>query len=493
MAFKVLTGEFSHETNTFSKVPTTIENFRRGTWITGNGIVGARRGTHTALGGSFDMAERFGWVLAHPICASANPSSYVSDAVFDQVCAMFLDAAEGIDGALLHLHGAMVTQSHQDGEGELLRRLREKLGPNIPIVVTLDLHGNITQAMADNANALIAVRTYPHIDHYEMAIRGGDLLQRAMKGEIRPVTVIAKRPMLRGLDGGRTQAGPMRKLIDRGEALERSGEALVVSVCSGFTAADIRDIGPSVTVTTDANPEAGQKIAEQFMDYAWEQRDYVGITDWSIADAIAHAKKGEGAHKAPLVMSDVTDNPGSGHYGDTTDVLRAMIAADLHNACFYAIYDPDAAQQCAVVGAGNAGTITLGGKHDAAFGGGPLTLTGEVATLSSGKFRAFGPMGGGVWCEKGLSALFRVGGIDIFIITNNGQATDLAQLTSLGVDPATKDTIAVKSKHHFRAAFTPTAREIITIDGGGLGSAILANPQGYKNVRRPIWPLDPIG
>jgi len=492
MAFKVLTGEFAHETNTFSKVPTTIDNFRRGNWITGNEIAGARRGTHTALGGSFDMADKFGWVLAHPICASANPSGYVDDGLFNQVCDMFLAAAQGVDGVLLHLHGAMVAQSHEDAEGELLRRLRAKVGPDVPIVVTLDLHGNITEAMASNANALIAVRTYPHIDHYEMAIRGGELLQRAMLGEIKPVTVIAKRPMLRGLDGGRTQEGPMRELIDRGEAVEKAGGALVVSVCSGFTAADIRDIGPSVTVTTDANAEAGRKIAESFMDYAWETRAYVGITDWSIADAVAHGKKGGGAHKAPLVMSDVTDNPGSGHYGDTTDVLRAMIAADLQNACFYAIYDPEAAQQCAAIGIGNTGTITLGGKHDARFGGGPLTLSGEVATLSSGKFRAFGPMGGGVWRDKGLGAMFRVGGIDICIISNNGQLTDLAQLTSLGVDPTTKDTIAVKSKHHFRACTTPIAREIITIDGGGLGSAILSNPEGYKNVRRPIWPLDAI-
>ncbi|MCC6718243.1 MAG: M81 family metallopeptidase, partial [Acetobacteraceae bacterium] len=482
----------AHETNTFSKVPTTIESFRRGTWITGNGIAGARRATRTALGGSFEMADKHGWVLAHPICASANPSGHVDDSLFDQVCDMLLEAADGIDGALLHLHGAMVTQSHEDAEGELLRRLRAKVGPDIPIVVTLDLHGNITRLMADSANALIAVRTYPHIDHYEMALKGGELLQRAMLGEIKPVTVIAKRPMLRGLDGGRTQTGPMRELIDRGEAIEAAGGALVVSVCSGFTAADIFDIGPSVTVTTDANPAAGQKIAESFMDYAWEQRAYVGITDWSIADAVAHAKAGEGKHDRPLVMSDVTDNPGSGHYGDTTNVLRAMIAAELQNAAFYAIYDPDAARQCAAIGAGNTGTVTLGGKHDPAAGGGPLTLNGEVTTLSSGKFQAFGPMGGGVWREKGLSALFRVGGIDIAIISNNGQATDLAQLTSLGIDPATKSAIAVKSKHHFRAAFTPVAREIITIDGGGLGSAILANPEGYKRVRRPIWPLDPI-
>ena len=493
MAFRVLTGEFSHETNTFSKVPTTLESFRRREFLTGNELVEHRRGTRSALGGSFEAAEKFGWVLSHPIAAGANPSGYVSDDAYDTIAGLFLAGADGgIDGALLHLHGAMVTESHEDGEGEFLRRLREKIGPDVPIVVTLDLHGNITAAMAEHANALIAVRTYPHIDHYEQSLRGAELLQRAMLGEIKPRTVIAKRAMLRGLDGGRTQSGPMRELIDRGEALEREGKALVVSVCAGFTAADIFDIGPSVTVTTDDNNAAGQAIAEEFMDYAWAQRDFVSVIHRSIDEAVRYAKAGEGANEKPLIMADVTDNPGSGHYGDTTDLLRAMIAADLRNAGFYAIYDAQAALDAQQIGVGHTGSIVLGGKHDAAAGGGPLTLTGRVVTLADGAFQTFGPMGGGVWRDYGLSALFRVGGIDIVIISNNGQAVDTAQMTSLGLDPTRKDTVAVKSNHHFRAALQPIGREVITVDGGGLGSVIWRNA-GFKKVRRPIWPLDAIG
>jgi microcystin degradation protein MlrC len=488
MAFKVLTGNFSHETNTFSIVPTTLAHFRV---LNANEIPGARRGTRTDLGATFEAAEKFGWSLIHPVAAGANPSGTITRDTYETLAGQMLAGAEGIDGALLHLHGAMVAEGIEDGEGELLRRLREQVGPDVPIVVTLDLHGNITQLMADNANALIAVRTYPHIDHYEQAWRGAELLERAMRGEIRPRTVIAKRPMLRGLDGGRTQAGPMRELIDRGEALERAGKALVVSVCAGFTAADIHDIGPSVTVTTDDDDAAGQAIAEEFMDYAWETRDFTSVRHHSIAEAVQYARAGEGRHDRPLVIADVTDNPGSGHYGDATNLLRAMIAADMQNTAFYAIFDPDAVQQGIAIGVGNTGVVTLGGKHDPAAGGPPLTLTGRVVTLSDGHFQTFGPMGGGVWRNLGASMLLRVGGIDIAVITLNSQATDLAQLTSLGCEPTRKDTIAVKSNHHFRAAFEPIAREVITVNGGGLGDKILTGGT-FLNARRPIWPLDAI-
>jgi microcystin degradation protein MlrC len=358
-------------------------------------------------------------------------------------------------------------------------------------VVTLDLHGNITPQMAELANALIAVRTYPHIDYYERAWQGAELLERAMNGEIHPRTVIARRPMLRGLDGGRTQTGPMRELIDRGEALEREGKALVVSVCAGFTAADIHDIGPSVTVTVDGDSAAGQAIAEEFMDHAWATRTFTSVKHHTIAEAVAYAKAGEADAEKPLVMADVTDNPGSGHYGDSTGLLRAMVEADLRNAVFYALYDPQAARDGQAIGVGNTGTISLGGKHDPAAGGPPLSLTGRVAALTDGRFRKFGPMGGGVWADLGLSMVFRVGGVDIVVITNNTQATDTAQLTSLGIDPTRAATIAVKSNHHFRAAFQPLAREVITVDGGGLGAVILRQG-GFRRVRRPIWPLDDI-
>ena len=491
MGFRILTGQIAHETNTFSKVATTLDHFRAGTLLLSNEIPAARRGTRTALGATFEAAEKFGWTLSHPLAAAANPSGTVTRATFEQLASWLLAGAEGCDGALIDLHGAMVAEGCEDAEGEILARLRKILGPDAPIVVTLDLHGNITQRMAENASALIAVRTYPHIDYYERAWQGAHLLDRALRGEIRPRTVIAKRPMLRGLDGGRTQSGPMRELIDRGEALEAAGRALVVSVCAGFTAADIHDIGPSVTVTADGDTAAAQRIAEEFMDYAWQTRDFVSVRHASIADAVARARAGQDGADKPLVLADVTDNPGSGHYGDTTNLLRAMIAADLQNAAFYAIFDPDAVQAATRIGAGNKGRIRLGGRHDPEAGGGPLDVDAEVVSLTDGNFQCHGPMGGGVWRSYGPSALLRAGGVAIALISRNGQANDLAQLISLGVDPLRCATIAVKSNHHFRAAFEPIAREVVTVNGGGLGAAILSR-MDYRHVRRPIWPLDDV-
>ncbi len=492
MPFTVLTSKIEHETNTFSPVPTDLDRFAQRILLRGNALATSYQGTRGSMGATFAAAERYGWVLRHPIAASATPSGKVTDEAFETIAASLLAEAHGLDGVLLHLHGAMVTESFEDGEGELLRRLRLAVGPDIPIVVTLDLHANVTQAMADNANALIAVRTYPHVDYDERGTQGAELLQRAMLGEIRPRTVIAKRAMMRGLDGGKTQGGPMRELVERGEAIEAAGKALVVSVCAGFTAADIHDIGPSVTVTVDAGQEAaGQAIAEAFMDHAWETRAYTSANHLSIADAVAHAKAGEQGAIKPLVMADVTDNSGSGHYGDATNLLAAMVAADLQRCIFHAIYDPAAVQAAIALGVGRTGPIELGGRHDSSAGGGPITLTGEIVTLTNGRFQAFGPMGGGTWKDVGPSALFRVGGIDIVLVTNNGQATDLAQVTSLGCDPLRAATIAVKSNHHFRAAYEPIAREVITVLGGGLGSKI-ASGGTFHNVRRPIWPLDPL-
>jgi len=387
----------------------------------------------------------------------------------------------------------MVTDSYEDGEGELLDRLRSIVGPDVPIVVTLDLHANVTQKMADKASALIAFRTYPHIDMYERAWQGAELLEKAMAGRIKPRTIIARRPMIHGLDWGRTQKGPMAELIARGEKLERAGEALAVSICAGFSLANIRDVGPSVTVTVDEMDELGngppaREIAENFMDYAWETRDYSSIRLLSVAASVARAREGKHGDK-PLLIADYTDNPGGGGYGDATAFLKGLIEAGVEGVAFHAICDPEAVEAGMAAGIGATTTLTVGGKTDPSRGGGPLTLTGEVTCLTNGKFIAYGPMGGGVERNYGPSMVFRVGGIDIILISNNGQATDLGQFTSLGIDPTRYPTVAVKSMQHFRAAFEPIAREVILVDTGALCPE-LYTPELYDRVPRPVWPID---
>jgi microcystin degradation protein MlrC len=209
-----------------------------------------------------------------------------------------------------------------------------------------------------------------------------------------------------------------------------------------------------------------------------------------VAETVARAKQGKPGDK-PLVVADYTDNPGGGGYGDATAFLKGLVEAGVESVAFYAICDPEAVQDGMRAGVGTKTTLTLGGKTDPSMGGGPLTLCGEVTCLTNGRFIAYGPMGGGIERNFGPSMVFRVGGIDIIVITNNGQAVDLAQFTSLGVDPVRYRTVAVKSMQHFRAAFEPIAREVILVDTGALCSEIYT-PELFTKVRRPIWPLDPI-
>src|SRR5580698_7888669 len=378
-----------HETNTFSIVKTDMALLRRRAFHTENEIPAVFRGTRSALGATFEAADTYGWTLVHPVSANANPSGTVTDEAFETIGGMILNAAKRqgpIDGVLFHLHGAMVTESHEDGEGELLERLRRILGQDVPIVVTLDLHANVTQKMADNASALIAFRTYPHIDMYERAWQGAELLEGAMDGKIKPKTIIARRPMLHGLDWGRTQKGPMAELIARGETLEKAGEALAVSICAGFPLANIRDVGPSVTVTFDELGGVGtgpppQEIAETFMDHAWETRDYSTVHMLSVAQAVGRAREGEKGDK-PLVIADFTDNPGGGGYGDATAFLKSLVDAGVEGVAFHAICDPEAVQDGIRAGVGATATLTIGGKTDPQMGGGPLTLTGEIVSLT---------------------------------------------------------------------------------------------------------------
>ena len=490
MVKRVLVAEFMHETNTFSVQETGESAFRNSSYYLDNDIPGAFVGTRTSMGAAFEVAEQFNWNLVHPIATSANPSGRVTDAFFDAVSERILNACEGLDGIMLHLHGSMSTQSHDDGEGELLARIRSRVGSETPIVAVLDLHATLTQKMADNANSLISYRTYPHIDQYERTWQAAELLERAMSKQITPQVAVARRPILYALDGGRTTSPPMMELLRRGDQIEAAGRALVVSVQAGFSSADVQDIGPSIAVTGN-DRDAAQAIAEELMDYAWEQRTFSSIHFTPLDEAIAQAKAGEAGATKPLIIADYSDNPGSGAYGDATNLLKAVLEADLRNVGFHAICDPEAVLEAQAAGVGNRVALWLGGKTDPTMGGEPLEITAHVAAITDGSFIAYGPMGGGARRNHGLSALLRVGGVEIIVISHNGQATDLGQFTSLGVDPTRKSTLIVKSMQHFRAAFEPIAREVLEVDTGALSTRNFKE-RPYKNIRRPIWPLDAI-
>jgi len=491
MARRILSTEISHETNTFSILPTTLSLYNARRYYRWEEISRAFSGTRTEMGAHLDAAKKYGWEMVQPIAAAATPGGKTPAKDWAHLSGAVLEACEEgpFAGVLLSLHGAMVTEDQDDAEGDLLRRLRAKLGPDVPIAISLDIHANVSNAMARQANIVIAYRTYPHIDQYERGMEAADLLQRTMNGEVRPRSLVWRAPVLEGLDYGRTQGGPMSRILAHADQLrQKNPGVLAITVCAGFVWADIPDAGPSVTITAHGDPSRFKGAAEELLKDIWETRREITVPLYSLREAMTEAGK-ESKDGRPLILADFTDNPGSGGYGDSVRLLEAMIQADLDNAAFGCIPDPEAAQKCIAAGVGKVIEMALGAKIDPKTYGPPLMIRGMVEQVSDGKFIAQGPMSKGVRLSMGPTAVLRCGGVRALVTTHNIQVYDLQVFLSQKIDPRACSVVAVKSWHHFRASFEPISRAVMLVDSGGLASRDLKRFT-YHKIRRPIYPLD---
>ena len=491
---RVLSAEIAHETNTFSVLATTLESYRTRLYYEGADIASAMGGTACEIAAHLDAAKRFGWELVQPIAARATPSGKTTAAAWAHLSGLVMDACDQgpFDGVILALHGAMVTEDADDAEGDLLARLRGRLGSRVPIAVTLDLHANVSAAMAEHADIILAYRTYPHIDQYEIAAEAADMLERAMAGDIEPRSTVLGGPLMEGCNHGQTQSGPMADLLERAaRTVAAEANVLAVTVCAGFTLADIPFTGPTVTVVGDgAGSDArAREIAEDFMAEIWETRKTILVPIHSVAEAVTAAV--EGGPGGPLVIADFSDNPGSGAYGDSVVLLEAMIEARLENAALGVISDPQAVAACRAAGEGNEVTLALGSKIDAALYGPPLAITATVERLSDGAYVCDGPMLRGEARSMGPAAVLRIGGLRVIVASHNQQVTDRQVFLSQGIDPAACSVVALKSAHHFRAAFEPLARKVMLADSGALAARDVTKFP-WKKLRRPVWPLDDV-
>jgi len=493
MTRRVLTAQIKHETNTFSILPTTLDSYRARFFLEGDAVLPALKGTNSEIAGVLDVAEAEGWDLVAPVAADATPSGRVTAETWSYLKSLVLDAIETggpFDAICLSLHGAMVTEVCEDAEGELMAAVRRLVGPDTPVLATLDLHANATQLLADNASALIAYWTYPHIDMFDRGRQMAELAGRMMAGEIgRAATAIGRREQLDGFDHGRTtHDGPMREALRRARAFEAEDGILCVSVLAGFSYADIADAGPSVTVSHDGRPERAREFIEDIVQFGWDTRHDRTITHISPAAALARiAAAGPG--DGPFVLADSSDNPGGGSYGDSPALLQAMVEAGLENACFAVISDPEVALAAVQAGVGAELSMPLGGKFDPSVTP-SFEMTGTVQNVSAeGKIIYEGPMMRGVSATMGPSALLKIGGVETVVISNRFQPFDRMYLVHFGVTPEEKSVVAIKSSQHFRAAYGPMAREIMLVDAAGITS-LDPSKFPYKNLRRPIWPLD---
>src|SRR5437588_1836544 len=494
---RLLIAMMKHETNTFSPVPTPLQRFGHGPGpLYGEAAINAYRGTGSGLGAYLDLAEREGAEIVLPIAASAPPSRPVEDAAYEHIAGIICDAVArgrqrgGFDGILLDLHGAMVTESFEDGEGELLRRIRT-IDPKTPIAVAYDMHANLYPAMIENATVVAGYRTYPHIDTYETAHRAGEILLAAMRGEVHPVMAWGNVPMLPHVMRQGSDDHPNHELQARCAASEA---ALDASLFTGFPHADITNAGLSALVVTDGDRALAEKLRDELLDQAWKDReDFVYRIEplqqsLARAKAIEPSKPGEG----PIVLVDHYDNCASGGTMDTTLVLAAILREGFENVAAFAIYDPEAVQQAIAAGIGVKVPLAIGRKEQKPEIPGdspPLTVTGTVKMISSGRFRNKGPMGRGVMMDMGPSIVIDTGKAEIVVISRHVEPNDLNCLLSLGIDPMQKRYVMLKSRVHWRAGLGALAKSVVDCAGIGVCTSDYGQLT-FTKVRRPIYPLD---
>ncbi|MGH9173714.1 MAG: M81 family metallopeptidase, partial [Vicinamibacterales bacterium] len=389
------------------------------------------------------------------------------------------------DGVLLALHGAMVSEVDDDADGWLLSRIRETLGPEVPIVATLDLHANISQRMIDNADIVIGYDTYPHVDQRERAREAADLLMRLIRREIKPTTALVKPPMMPTSQNMTTHNEPMQAIVERAHAIEAKRGVLNVTVAGGFPPANTADTGFAVVVTTDDNAALAWSSADELARLAWEQRERFlgGVSSWRDAAELIRVTA-----QGLLVLVDIADNPWTGGPGDSAELLRFLLKEGVSDACLASIVDPNAVRRCVAAGPGASIRLDLGGHTDRLHGA-PLPVEGYVRLISDGSYRNAGPMHAGVEVNLGPTVVLVVDGVEVLVTSFAETPIDLNVFRSHGIEPTARRVVALKGKGHFRAAFEPIATRVVLVEGPGITGADLSRLQ-FTKVRRPIWPID---
>ena len=491
---RIASGGVQHETNTFSTTPTTLADFIHYSQLGpqlegGNAIIERYAGTGSIHGGYIDGAQAAGIELLPLLTANACPSGVVTQHAFDKMLAWFLERLEKVlpvDGVLLDLHGAMVTECYQDAEGEFIDAVRKLVGQDLPIVVTLDLHANITQRMADLADVIIGFDTYPHIDMNERGREAIELLARIVSGQVSPRQVFRKLPLITMPPMQCTLREPMQSLMQQVHQLEAAPDILTATVAMGFPFADIHQAGVSVLVTANGDQELANTKADELAGMVWNLREDLQPQLTTIKNAMEYVT--QHPDDGLTIFADGSDNPGGGAPCDGTIALQAMIDANFKGGLVGILFDPETAAQAHAAGVDRTIQVRLGGKTDDRHGS-PVQGKALVKTLSDGVFNYRGPMFQGVEDSLGPTATLVVRGVEIVVSSERRQCLDREMLRIAGIEISNQRLLVLKSAVHFRADFRAVAAHIFDADTPGIHRPDF-NAYEYKQLRRPIYPLD---
>lgn len=489
----ILAARMNHETNTFSPVPTPLTSFGPDGPTFGTQAQALARGSRTALGAFIAAAEERGARISVAVNATANPSGRVDDAAFEQMASSIVAAAsEGCDLILLDLHGAMATQSFDDAEGELLRRLRA-VAPATPIAVALDLHGNITQTMIDCADVMVGFKTYPHIDMFETGAHVARLAFQMMDSHEPPALAWVQLPLLSHTLRSATGEGAMQRAVQYARQLEAGG-LYGASVFAGFSLADIPDAGVSVVVC-GRDQHAAQAGADALAQQIWSERADFVYRGEPLAASVAQAKTmlaARSGQRGPVLLLDHGDNVMSGGTCDTTTVLEECLRQGLQRMAAGPLADPRTVAQAIAAGVGSRLRIDLGNKMPSGLDGPqrpPLALDVQVRAISDGRFRISGPIYTGETWAMGRSVVLEHAAGLLLVTERPMEPLDLGVFTSVGVDPSDFDFLILKSRMYCRPCFVPISCALVECDSRGVTSSDygLFN---FTRLRRPVYPLD---
>jgi microcystin degradation protein MlrC len=462
---RIAVGGFLHETNTFAPTRAAYDAFvQGGGWppmSQGEKLLEKMRNINVGMAGFVPAAEAEGWELAPTIWCAASPSAHVTRDAYERVAKAIIDgiaAAGAIDAVYLDLHGAMVAEHLDDGEGELLARVRKVIGKDLPLVVSLDLHANVTPQMVEYADALIAYRTYPHIDMADTGRAAAKHLALLLRTTQKFAKAFRQIPFLIPISWQCTNDEPCKSIYAELAALQ-SDAVPTLSFAPGFPAADFPDCGATVFAygrTQAAADGAADKITALVTGHEGDFDGRIFTPDDGVRYAMELAKH---AGK-PVVIADTQDNPGAGGDSDTTGMLRALVRNGATRAAIGVIVDPESATAAHAAGAGATVTLALGGKSGIA-GDAPYENTFVVEALSDGRFIAPGPYFGGSRMNLGPSACLRIGGVRVVVGSRKAQLADQAMFRFVGIEPTGQSILVNKSSVHFRADFEPIAEKII--------------------------------
>jgi microcystin degradation protein MlrC len=483
---RIALGGVSHETNTYADAVSGPTELSRFVVLRGDQMLGSR-GTDTFVGGFLEGCDEIGAEPVPTLWAWAGPSGTVTADAFAALRDELLErlaAVLPVDAVALELHGAGVADGIDDLEGHLGAEVRNLVGPDVPIVAALDLHGNITEEMAETFDAFFGNHLYPHTDGRERGHEAVAAVPRILAATWVPVTHVEHLPML--LPAASTDPGePAAEMNEICRAIEARPGVIDCTVFHGFPYVDVPHVGVHVVVTTHDDRPLAEECAAEVGAWIWEHRERFRKESHSPDSAVLTARSLVAAGTRPVVVNETSDNPGGGAPGDGTHLLRAMLDADLHDAAFGFVADPEVAAAAHRAGVGARLDIALGGRHGALHGA-AVDVSGVVRTLTDGRI-VLRHMMQGVPIDLGPSARLQCAGVDVIVTSRPFQTLDAEIFLLHGIDVTRCSVVGLKSSQHFRAGFRHLAGAILTADAPGLTTNRV---QTFHHPRagRDLWP-----